>query len=418
MEKTEIPAKSKKRILIVIPQFPRLTQTFIERDVSTLADFEDTEITVFSLERGKGYLSPNLENIVVYGRINSQDALKAFFTQLVAKMPITLNLIKLAFRKDKYDRAPIHKKLILLLKGAVYAQKFGYYLPQEIHAHFLSEMSTICMSAATYLGIPFSLNVHAKDVLVNPSMPIIKLRKAKFTAVCNRYAYNKLIEMAKGNTEKINLIYHGLDEKRLEVDNLFLVKSTRPLIFLLVSRLVEKKGVDYMIEASHILLGRGIDHEVAIIGANDPSVPINMYEKYKAQIKELQMEDVVKIIGEGKGVPFEEAKQYYKVADIFVMPSIAAGSGDADGVPNTVIEAALSKLPIVATDAGSIKDLLNDQNAMLVAQKSAVQIADAIERLLMDPNLRENLGKRAYFDAKEMFSSARNVNILHKLLLK
>ncbi len=413
MEKT-----SNKRILVVIPQFPKLTETFIERDVSTLAEFENTDITVFSLQQGKAYLSPNLENRVVYKRLGIGDVLVAVFTQCLVKPKTTINVLKMSFLKDKYDSQNPIKKVILLLKGAVYAQVFSKYNPQEIHAHFLSDISTICMAAAEFLQIPFSLNVHAKDVLVNPSMPVVKLKKAKFTAVCNRYAFNRLTEMAKGHTNSVHLIYHGLDEKRMEVADLALVKPNRPLIFLLVSRLVEKKGLEYMLEASRILLNRGFDHEVAIIGANDPSSPVNMYEKYKAEINDLKMQDVIKIIGEGKGVPFEEAKQYYKIADIFVMPSISAGSGDADGVPNTIIEAALSKLPIVATDAGSIKDLLNPQNSILIHQKSAQDIADAIEKLMLDPQLRDSLGKRAYYDAKEMFSSARNVNILHKLLLE
>ncbi len=407
-----------KRILVVIPTFPRLTETFIERDVSKLAEFEESDILVFALNKGNGYLSPNLENRLVYHRLGISDAFVALFTQILLKPKTTINLFKLAFLKDKYDATSPFKNLILLLKGAVYAQVFSKHAPYELHSHFLSDISTICMVAAEYLSIPFSLNVHAKDVLVNPSMPIIKLKRAKFTAVCNRYAHNRLIEMAKGNTNKIHLIYHGLDEKRMEVTNLSLVKPNRPLIFLLVSRLVEKKGVEYMLEASRILLNRGFDHEVAIIGANDPTSYINMYEKYNTEIRELKMHDVVKILGEGKGVPFEDAKQYYKIADIFVMPSISTGSGDADGVPNTIIEAALSKLPIVATDAGSIKDLLNDQNSILIEQKNAQQIADAIEKLMLDPELRENLGKRAYYDAKEMFSSTRNVNILHKLLLQ
>lgn len=418
MENTKTSQETNHRILVVIPEFPRLTETFIERDVSTLVEYDDIDVTVFSLKQGTGYLSPNLETKVIYDRLGIGDAFKAFFTQILFKLPVTINLAKIALKPDPYDKTPFYSKLSLMLKGAGYAQKFTFYEPTHIHAHFLSDVSTICMAAASYLNLPFSLNVHAKDVLVNPSVPVIKLKKAKFTAVCNRYAHAKLVEMAKNQADKIHLIYHGLDEKRLEVENLMLVKPSKPLIFLLVSRLVEKKGVEYMLQASRILLNRGIDHEVAIIGANDPTNPVNMYEMYKKEIKDLKMDDVVKIIGEGKGLPFEQAKQYYKIADIFVQPSISAQSGDADGVPNTIIEASLSKLPIVATNAGSIKDLLNEQNSILVEQKNAEQIANAIEKLILDPSLRDRLGKRAYYDAKQMFSSARNVNILHKLLIE
>jgi colanic acid/amylovoran biosynthesis glycosyltransferase len=413
MEKT-----NKKRIIVVIPEFPRLTETFIERDVSKLAEFEDIDLTVFSLVEGKGYLSPNLVGKVVYQRLKLLNLISGVLLQCLAKPQITVDLLVKVLAKDSFDTTSIWQRVLFVVKGAGYAQLFKKFKPQEVHSHFLSDISTICMVSAQYLGVPLSLTVHAKDVLVNPSVPIVKVGQAKFISVCNKYAHNRLLEMAKDNSSKIHLIYHGLDEKRLEVSNLTLIKPKRPLIFLLVSRLVEKKGVDYMLQASRILLTKGIDHEVIIIGANDPGNPVNMYEKYKEQVLSLKMQDVVKFLGEGKGVPFEEAKQYYKIADIFVMPSISATTGDADGVPNTVIEAALSKLPIIATDAGSIKDLLNEQNSILVEQKNAEQLASAIERLIYDPELRESLGKRAYYDAKEMFSSAKNVSILHKLLLE
>ena len=216
----------------------------------------------------------------------------------------------------------------------------------------------------------------------------------------------------------MHLIYHGLDEERLVPKSAYILKPANPLIFVNVSRFVEKKGLEYFLQACKLLAKEGVPFEAAIVGANDASVSIDMYSKYIEEIKEVGLGDIVKIYGEGKGVAFEEVKQFYRIADIFVQPSISSQGSDSDGVPNAVIEAALSKLPIIATDAGSITDFLNVYNALLIPQRDAVSIALAIKNLLADSSLRQDLGKRAYFDAKEMFSSSKNVLLLHNLLLK
>ncbi len=410
--------KSKKKILVVVPEFPRLTETFIERDISQLATYEDLDVKVFSLKRASGFLSANLEDKVIYQRLTYNDVFFGFLKFFLGKPIKTLGLLRSFFTPDAFDDASFSHRFVLLSKGVAYTAVIQKLNVDELHLHFLSEFSTVAMVPAVYLDMPFSLNVHAKDVLFNPSLPVMKIQRAKFTAVCNKNAYARCCEMAGSYAEKVHLIYHGLDESRLATKNSYLVKPARPLIFLNVSRFVEKKGLIYMLEAAKILVKRGIDFEVAIVGANDSSVQVNMYEQHLSQIKEKGLTDIVKIYGEGKGVAFEEVTQFYKIADIFVSTSISENTGDADGVPNALIEAALSKLPIIATDAGSIRDFLDSTNSLEIPQRSSEAIADAIEKLIADVSLREELGKKAYFDAKEKFSSAKNVLLLHKLLLE
>jgi glycosyltransferase involved in cell wall biosynthesis len=184
-----------------------------------------------------------------------------------------------------------------------------------------------------------------------------------------------------------------------------------PAIFLGGSRLVEKKGLKYMIEASKILQGIGVAHRVDLVGPGD------LYNELCKMIGDLGLRNTVFIHGDGKGTPFAEVLDYYKVADVFVLPSIETGEGDADGVPTVCIEAAMARLPIVSTSAGGITDLIEDGvTGLVVPQRDSQAIAGAVQKLLSDRELANKLGQTAYNKAVEMFDITKNVGQLEKLL--
>ena len=167
-----------------------------------------------------------------------------------------------------------------------------------------------------------------------------------------------------------------------------------------------------MIQASKILVDKGITHRVDLVG------PGNLYQELSKLIVELGLQETVFIHGNGKGTPFKEVLEYYKVADIFVLPSIETGAGDVDGVPTVVIEAAMAKLPIISTNAGAITDLIeNGVTGIIIGQKDPQAIADTIEHLLTDKVLSDQLAQTAYTKAVKMFNIDNNVKQLERLLL-
>ncbi len=62
-----------KKILYFIPEFPKLTETFIEREVSKLVELNELDIQVLSVKKATGFLSPNLSTKVIYRDINLLD---------------------------------------------------------------------------------------------------------------------------------------------------------------------------------------------------------------------------------------------------------------------------------------------------------------------------------------------------------
>jgi colanic acid/amylovoran biosynthesis glycosyltransferase len=395
----------RKRVLYFVPEFPQISETFIEREISKLINLGNLDITILSLNKAMGSTSVEVLSRTVYKRLGLMDFLGGLF-YLITKTNKVIDVYKTVVGTKQ------RISLYFFLKSLGYTKIISNIKPQHIHAHFLSWPSTTALIASRMLDIPFSISAHARDVFVEGELIPLKVESAKFVSICNSYAYGKVLEILgdRADSSKVKLIYHGIDSKMFEsVSNL--PEWDVPAIFLGGTRLVEKKGLKYMIEASKILCDKGIAHRVDLVG------PGNLYSSLVKQINDLDLNDTVFIHGNGKGTPFKEVLDYYKLADIFVLPSIETNAGDVDGVPTVCIEAAIAKLPIISTNAGGITDLIeNGITGLIVEQKDPQAIANNIQELLQNKALADRLAQNAYSKAAGMFNIDSNVGQLEYLL--
>jgi glycosyltransferase involved in cell wall biosynthesis len=261
---------------------------------------------------------------------------------------------------------------------------------QHLHAHFCHGSTTIAMFASKMSGIPFSFTAHAKDIYLkelNPGNLLQKkMRRAEFLVTCTGANEEHLQRLAPKGT-KIHKIYHGLDTDLFasSVQDSPIASDIDLPVVLSVGRLVEKKGFDYLIKACAILKERGHSFRCQIVGGGDgyTETLINL-------IKELGLEDTVRLLG---AVTQEELREIYQQATLFALPCLVVDNGDRDGIPNVLVEAMSMRVPVISTDISGIPELIdNNDNGLLVPEKNALAMADAIERLLINPGLRQQLG--------------------------
>jgi glycosyltransferase involved in cell wall biosynthesis len=404
---------NKKRVVYFVPEFPRISETFIERELAKLIDLDHLAITILALSKASGSTSSAVLAHTVYNRLSPADVVYGL-AYLLTRPRQAYYCLKLALELPKQS---LWARVYFFSKTLGYTHILAGLKPQHIHAHFLAWPSTTVLMAAHLLGIPFSISAHARDVFVEGELVTHKIKTAKFISICNSYAYTKAVELAGATVDssRIKLIYHGLDPQMFDsppTTPRLTESATCPALFLGGTRLVEKKGLKYMIEASRLLRDRGIVHRVDLVGPGD------LYVTLGNLIADLKLQDTVFIHGGGKGTPFKEVLDYYKKADLFVFPAIETGSGDVDGVPTVVIEAAMAKLPIITTAAGGITDLIEDGvTGIIIAQKDPEAIANSVERLLADKGLAANLAQTAYAKAVTMFDLAKNIGQLESLLV-
>jgi glycosyltransferase involved in cell wall biosynthesis len=95
------------------------------------------------------------------------------------------------------------------------------------------------------------------------------------------------------------------------------------------------------------------------------------------------------------------------IAQIFAASDIAILTSDNEGIPLTLIQAAQAGLPIVATDVGSISDIVINESTGYLTSANVSEIADAIEKLVRDDQLRKIMGEAGRARADQYFSLER-----------
>ena len=163
-----------------------------------------------------------------------------------------------------------------------------------------------------------------------------------------------------------------------------------------------------MVRACAILRDRGVKFNCRIVGGADKYALV-----IKQLIADLDLQDLVSLPG---AVTQEQLRGIYQQGSVFALPCLVVDNGDRDGIPNVLVEAMAMEMPVISTDISGIPELIQDQiNGLLVPEKNAAAMADAIERLLKDQALRQRLGQAARQTVCRDFNSRHTTVALKNL---
>lgn len=155
---------------------------------------------------------------------------------------------------------------------------------------------------------------------------------------------------------------------------------------LTVARLVEKKGIAYLIKAIPMVIKEMPKCKFTIIGSGP------QYDNLQHLVCDLDIENYVQFRGD---VSDSELMRYYDDVDMFILPCIVIENGDRDGIPVAMMEAMTMELPVISTTVSGIPELVEDgASGILVPPKDEKAIADAIVTLCKDSELRVKMGKK------------------------
>lgn len=259
--------------------------------------------------------------------------------------------------------------------------------PDVLYAHWFTPQAIICMIVARYTGIPFVFTTHASDVAVWRKIPIIgsfivkkvACRASKVTAVSERSMYKLESFFTKKEwsdlQKKTRIIPMGMsaapNNPRIHQNN----------TILFIGRLVEKKGLQYLLPAFKKALQDNPDTRLIIAGDGP------WRQKLEAFARELHIQKNVEFVGYVHG---DEKAKLLADASYYVVPSIITDSGDAEGLPVSLMEGLANGLVCIATEESGADNILDDGNdGYLIPQKDTDALADALRLAL-------SLNKTAY----------------------
>ena len=170
--------------------------------------------------------------------------------------------------------------------------------------------------------------------------------------------------------------------------------STSVKTILFVGRLIERKGVEYLIQAMPYVL-RKVKARLVIVGEG------HRRPFLEELVAREGLKDVVQMVGK---VSEESLKRWYEICDVFVLPAVVDSKGDTEGLGVVLLEALSYGKPVVASNVGGIPDIVIDgQTGLLVPEKDPKALGDAIVYVLTHEHFSQRLGEKGRKYVEEQF---------------
>ena len=204
---------------------------------------------------------------------------------------------------------------------------------------------------------------------------------------------DELVEAGIGQRDRFTAIAPGVEELPAidrEIARQLLGLPLEVPVVMFVGRLTAIKRPDRLVEAFGMVLERIPEAVLAVAGEGE------LLEEVRRSVERLG--DSVRLLGWQSDVG-----RLYAAADLVVI------SSDNEGMPMTLIEAAMAGVPGVTTDVGSASEVVVHGSTGLVVAPDARDLADAIIVLLVDDDRRSDMGRAAAEQAIVRFGAARLV---------
>lgn len=230
-------------------------------------------------------------------------------------------------------------------------------------------------------------------------MPVMRRafdRQGVWVLALNEPDMGSLRESGLASPERSRLMPEGVDLARFTVEDRGDGDGSEPAA-VLACRLLRDKGVAEFVEAARLLAQRGVPIRMQVAGEPDLGNPASVTQD---ELADWELQTPVEFLGKRTDMDV-----VLEQADIAVLPTHYK-----EGLPRFLLEGAASGLALVATDIPGCRDIVRDgDNGFLIPVRDSGRLADALEELARDHQLRERFGRRAREIVEDEFSMCKVV---------
>jgi len=396
-------------VAFVLKGYPRLSETFIAQEIRALEE-RGLDIRIVSLRRPTDPATHPIHReirapVLYLPEYLYQEPLRLLRGwQAARRLPGYRVARRLWWRDLRRDRTP--NRIRRFGQALVLAAEAPATVVR-LHAHFMHTPGSVARYAAAMRGLPFSFSAHAKDIWTIPTWEKReKLAAADWAVTCTAGHRDHLAGLATPG--KVTLSYHGLDLERFppragERPVKDGSDPYHPVVILSVGRAVEKKGYDILLQAL-ARIPATVHWRFIHVGGGALSAAL------RGLARDLHVADHIDFRG---ALAQEDVLQLYRDADLFVLASRVARSGDRDGLPNVLMEAQSQGLACIASDTAAIPELIDDrETGRLVPPERPQALTDALVELIGDPALRAQIGAAGERRVRTQFGTGPGLAVL------
>jgi len=268
-----------------------------------------------------------------------------------------------------------------------------------IHAHWIIPQGMVALLAQPFAKAPPAVvaTSHGGDLFALKGGLLMRVKRwitqrVEHLTVVSSTMKTRAAEQHLKNERDISVIPMGVDTHGMFVPP---AQDSVRKGLLFVGRLVEKKGVEYLLQALPRVLERYPGETLTIIGSGP------LQASLIGLCQRLGISDRVVFTG---SLVNTRIPDYLRGAAVTIFPSVVAEDGDQEGTPVAIMEALSCECAIVVSDYPGARDIIEDGvNGYLVAQRSAEELAERICSLLADPGKQQQLGQNGRKHVQEFY---------------
>lgn len=388
------------RLAYMTGQYPRATDTFIQREVATLREL-GYHVQTFSVRKpdereNVGPETAAERNSTIY-LLPPTGLFRSHFAQLLTAPRRYFSALALAIRNCPPGVRAMALQIAYFAEAAMLARFMKKHSLSHLHNHLSDSSCSVAAIAAEMGAFTFSFTMHGPAEFYEPKIWWIdeKIRRSLFVNCISHFCRSQAMVFSPAECwEKLRIVHCGVDP------NLFEVKKHagygRKLLF--IGRLATAKGLPILLEAVAKVETATLD-----IAGDGPD-----REMLEEKAKSLGLSHRVRFLGYRSQ---SQVRELLSGTDVFVLSSFA------EGVPVVLMEAMAAGVPVVATCIAGIPELVqHERSGLLVSPGDVDATANSIRRLLEDADLRNNFAVAGREKVEREFNIQTEAQWLAKIL--
>ncbi|GAA6181779.1 MULTISPECIES: glycosyltransferase family 4 protein [unclassified Shimia] len=388
-------------------EYPRATDTFIQREVAELRA-RGHKVETCSVRR------TGAEHLV--GKEQKAAAKTTFYILAAAKSPFTLlgalfgalirspggflRALVLAIKTAPPGLRNLIYQLFYFVEAAVLAAHLRKKGVRHLHNHIAKSSCSVAMLMSEMSGIPYSFTLHGPDIFFAPDHWRLdeKIARAKFVACISYFCRSQAMAFCDPkHWGKLHIVHCGVDPHRYDA-----VDDPVETNLLFVGRLAPVKGLPILLRALEPLKAEYPDIHLTVIGDGPGRTAL------ESQTSAAGLSENVSFVGYKSQ---SDVAKTLAASDLFVLPSFA------EGVPVVLMEAMAARRPVVATQIAGISELVTDgASGLLVPPGDPEALSAAMAKILANPARATGMGIVGRAKVEAAFDVTKEAGRLSELL--
>lgn len=394
----EPPPENALRVGYLTGQYPRASDTFIQREVTALRR-AGVHVQTFAVRRPADAEMVGPEQRAERDRTSyllpacPLELTKSHAALFFRRPGVYLRALRLAIATRQPGAKGLLMQLAYFLEAGLLARRVEADRLSHVHNHFADASATVAMLASALGGFTYSLTFHGPAEFVEARRWRIdeKVRRARFVNCISDYARRQTILHASVNeadVQKLHIVHCGVDPAAFTPRQ----HAGTGWQLLFVGRLAPQKALDVMLRSLAVLRQSHRDVHLSLAGDGP---------------ERAKLEALARELGVGSNVTFLGYQSQRQVRDLLAAADVFVLSSVAEGVPVVLMEAMAACVPVVATRIAGIPELVHDgANGFLVPPGDPETLAARAATLLDDPELRNRCGAAGRAKVEREFNLA------------